>query len=85
VDGGVELGRQQDFSVKTRRRAAFPGRRAGWVAGGGLGNTATPIVVPKFVGVTVRAPRDHGWEDGGEKSEWDEKTRNESHGEKKGM
>lgn len=62
-----------------RRGAAFPGRRAGGVAGGALGSTAALLVVPEFVGLTVRAAGGHGWDDRGEKSKGDENARDESH------
>ena len=47
-----------------------------------MGSTAALLVVPELVGLTVRASSDHGWDDGSEKSDGDEKASNESHSER---
>jgi hypothetical protein len=60
-------------------------RRAGGVARRALGSTAALLVVPEFVGLTVRAASGHGWDDRSEKSKGDEKARDESHSETRGM
>lgn len=60
-------------------------RRAWGVARRVPGSTAALLVVPEFVGLTVRAASGHGWDDRGEKSKGDEKARDESHSETRGM
>lgn len=60
-------------------------RGAGGIARGALGNTAALLAVPEFVGLAVRAASDRGWDDRGEKSKGDEKARDESHSEMRGV